>query len=245
MPNYNALKSHKKKQKIWTHMSPEFESKLHPELARRVKFVIQDLVARGWHPVIPELYGVVSTGYRSVSDQLTLKAKHPARTSVKFSFHNVTDKKGNPQSMAVHITDRDMPKRYDKNHPFAVDLELICQRHGLRTGNQWIDPWDPLHVQLYENDQKDIVQRGGRPPFLNAQLTLLPPQFKINSPGYYLPPRSIDNFMAGERFMLQSNYPNNNLYRSFDRLRLMPPEVMTNPFPHLNLTDDDSTLNLP
>ncbi|MEO6329422.1 MAG: hypothetical protein ABIO55_10830, partial [Ginsengibacter sp.] len=95
---------------VWVAMSPQFEAKLHPELARRVKLVMQDLFDRGWDPFIPEVYGREGTGYRSVADQAEILKKTPGRTSVKFSFHNVTDEEGNPQSMAVHITDRNLGK---------------------------------------------------------------------------------------------------------------------------------------
>lgn len=225
---------------IWMGMSPEFESRLHPELARRVKLVMMDLFDRGWDPFIPEVTGRQGTGYRSVAEQAEILKLTPGRTKVKFSFHNVTDAAGNPQSMAVHITDRNLGKHPTKHDPFIVDLEMLCERHGLRTGNSWKTMWDPLHVQLYENKDLKHVKRGRRPPYLSSKLVLLMPHFKLNPAPSYLPPRTIDNLMAGERFLLQSNYPNNNLYRRFNNLRLF-----NSPFPNLSFSDDFSRLNLP
>ena len=229
---------------LWTGMKPEFESKLHPELAKRIKLVMQDLFDRGWEPFIPELYGREGTGYRSVAEQAEILKKTPGRTSVKFSFHNVTDKEGNPRSMAVHVTDRNMPKHFTKTHPFVLDLEALCQRHGLMTGNQWKKPWDPLHVQLHENQYKKLAKRKGNLPYIKSKLVLLTPHLKLNPAPGYLPPRSLDNILAGERFILQNNYPNNNLYRRFNGLRTMP-FINDNPFSNLNLSGDSARLNFP
>lgn len=244
MGSKSKRRNKSKPKPIWMGMSPKFEAKLHPELARRVKYVMQDLFDRGWDPFIPEVYGREGTGYRSVADQQKILELTPGRTSVKFSFHNVTDDEGNPQSMAVHITDRNLGKNPTKTDPFIVDLEVICERHGLMSGNSWKKPWDPLHVQLYENKHKKLVQKGDRPPFMNAKLVLLPPRLSYHRQTNYLPPRSIDNLLAGERFILQDNYPNNNLYRRFNNLRLMPGSA-TNLFPNLSFDNNFSNLNLP
>ncbi|QHV97321.1 hypothetical protein GJR95_20945 [Spirosoma endbachense] len=163
-----------------------------------------DLVSRGWHPFIPEIYGKEGTGYRSVADHQKLKAEHPDRTGAKFSFHNVTDRAGNPQAMAVHVTDRSVGSDPPRNHAFIQDLQVLSERHGLLTGNTWVDPWDPLHVQLYENDLKAGVQQGKRPSFMDARLRLLPPVLGFKPHPTYLPPRTTANLLAGEVFLLDS-----------------------------------------
>ncbi len=218
-------------------MSEEFEKKLHPELAKRVKLVMKDLFDRGWNPCIPEVFGAEGTGYRSIADQMELRVKHPERSKVDFSFHNVTDAHGNPQAMAVHLMDRMLGNKLPKNHPFLIDLEIISERHGLRSGNSWKKPWDPLHVQLFEKDQLSSVKHGHRPPFLNSRLRLLPPTFKIHPPTTYLPPQTISNFNAGEKFYLGSNFPNlQTIQRPFGEPATYKHHLI-NDFPKLDLPE--------
>ena len=189
-------------------MGDTFEKLLHPALREKLSYLLEDLRARGWNPVVPEVFGVKGTGYRSVADQQKLIAKHPNRTKVKFSFHNVTTRGGTPQSMAVHVTEKSLGQKYSRDHPFLKDLEVLSERHGLRTGNSWKTPWDPLHVQLAENSSLKNVKAGRMPPPLESRLRLLPPRLGAGA-ATYLPPRTADNFMHGERFRLQRNISGN------------------------------------
>jgi hypothetical protein len=192
------------------------ESELHPELLKRINYVLQDLQARGWDVRL-------SNGSRSLSKQLLEKAA--GRSSASFSFHMVTDGAGRPQAMAVHVIDRSLGYRAAKGHPFWQDLETSAERHGLRTGNSWKKPWDPAHVQLYENKQLKDVRRGHRPAYLAPKLVLWAPRFSTRKIPTYLPPRSLGNFMAGERFYLElpETFSVNAAKPSFN-LQLQPPE---------------------
>jgi hypothetical protein len=169
------------------------EAELHPELLKRINYVLQDLQARGWDVRL-------SNGSRSLSKQILEKAA--GRSAVSFSFHMVTDAAGHPQAMAVHVIDRKLGYRAAKGHLFWQDLETSAERHGLRTGNSWKKPWDPAHVQLYENSQLKDIRRGLHPPYLSPKLVLWAPRFSFRKIPTYLPPRSLGNLMAGERFYL-------------------------------------------
>jgi hypothetical protein len=213
----------------------DFYKLLHPELRRRLTYLMDDLRERGWDPLIPEVFGVEGTGYRSPADQAQLKAKHPERTgSGSRSFHMIRASDGTPESMAVHITDRSLlgrnPRRGDA---FVEDLEALAERHGLRTGNRWKEPWDPLHVQLYENDQLKSVLQGARPDYLNPRAHLLPPSLGTR-PSQLLP--KIPNPFDPGRFKLNQGFgwpPKTNLpapppitrkdWDSGKWMRLVPP----------------------
>jgi hypothetical protein len=184
-------------------MSDKFTRQLHPALRERVGYVLEDLRARGWNPIVPEIFGKYGTGFRSQADQAKLRKTNPGRTRVKFSFHNVTAADGKPQSMAVHITDPSVGSNPKRGHPFVEDLQAISERHGLRTGNKWKKPWDPLHVQLFDNSALRAVRAGRRPHLPDPRLTLMPPRLLIHEPAM-LPPRSAADFNLGERFKLTS-----------------------------------------
>ncbi len=143
-------------------MGRDFETlQLHPTLATRLYSVLRDLKELGHNPVL-------TTGWRTQSEQAQLKAK--GRSRVPWSFHQYLAGK-TPASMAVHVTDKNMwPKgKYvapqNKNNKFWVDLEKSANRHGLYTGRQWKDPFDPAHVQLYDNSLRKYVAAGKNIPF--------------------------------------------------------------------------------
>jgi len=158
---------------------PDFYKQLHPELKRRVSYLMDDLRERGWNPYIPEVFGETGTGYRSPEEQAKLKKDFPDRTeSGDRSFHIIRSPNGSPESMAVHITERSVGANARKGDPFVEDLEALAERHGLRTGNRWKGKrWDPLHVQLYEKSQLTSVLEGARPNYLAPGAHLLPPSF--------------------------------------------------------------------
>jgi len=192
---------------------------------------MQALRERGWDPVIPEVYGNTGTGYRSIAEQLELKRLHPERTSVKFSFHSATYADGRARAMAVHIMDRKRGNSPKHGDPFIMDMEMISQRFGLQTGNSWKKPWDPLHVQLFNNKDKAKVERGEIPHLLPYRLVLLPPVFGQQGHSTYLPPTSPENFKAGEVFELHQGSNIRNGYKSLSRESNIPAILNTNSIP--------------
>lgn len=209
-------------------MSERFLQQLHPELITRIGYVLQELWRRGWDPIIPEVYGIEGTGYRSVKDQEILARFYPQRTHVKFGFHNVTDAEGHPQSMAVHVMDRLLGNHLPKGHPFLEDLQTAAQIYGLRTGNDWKgDSWDPFHVQLYENKSLQAIQQGAQPPFLEPRLRLWTPRLGNPTPG-----------PKWKSFLEQI------VERTFGRLQLDASNDPTNPNSLLNPSNPMSPYNL-
>jgi hypothetical protein len=244
-------------------VSEQFERQLHPELRRRIGYVVQDLMDRGWNPIIPEVYGPEGTGYRSFNDQLRLRREHPERTGVRYSFHNVTEPltfgptqataplqfqmqsfstsllarrptfgpfalrppTEIPGSMAVHVIDRNLGQNLPPGHSFWQDLQTSSQRHGLQTGNSWTTPWDPAHVQLYDNSALRRVSWGERPAYPQARLQLWAPSLSLRPQPSYTPPRSIENFMAGERFQLQMGMQTRTAQPSLGNFQLRPPSL--------------------
>jgi hypothetical protein len=140
---------------------------LHPYFRDRVLRVTMDLNSLGYDIIL-------RNGYRPISNQL--KEFKNKKSKVKFGFHNVTNPitKG-PESMAVHIYDRKLGEKPPKGHSFGSYLQISSERHGLRTGNTWKDPWDPAHVQLYRNDQLKLVKRNIRPKYLPPTHLRWPP----------------------------------------------------------------------
>jgi hypothetical protein len=135
---------------------------MHPKVAAKVAAVLLDLEGHNCQPIIDS--GV----WRKPSEQL---AKFRAGLSrVKWSFHNATNKRGTPESLAADITDQ----RWGWNSPtwFWLMLASSAKAHGLESGIYWglnqfqrdqitsaiFDEeftrqpltigWDPAHVQI-------------------------------------------------------------------------------------------------
>jgi hypothetical protein len=145
--------------------SGKFYSQLHPVLRERLADMLEDLREKGWNPRVPQLGGKEATGFRTLAAQaLASTPTTPGggtRSDVKFGFHNITTPAGQPNSMAVHVTDA---SQYGNDaalkRQFQVDLLAAAERYGMTTGLHWktrnrqgqlVPKPDPLHVQLGVN----------------------------------------------------------------------------------------------
>src|SRR5439155_1293532 len=120
----------------------KFYSQLHPELRERLADMLEDLREKGWNPRVPQLGGREATGFRTLRAQaLAATPQTPGggtRSDVTFGFHNVTTPAGQPNSMAVHVTDA---SQYGSDaalkKQFQVDLLAAAERYGMTTGLNW------------------------------------------------------------------------------------------------------------
>ena len=106
-------------------------------------------------------------------------------SQLQFGFHNVVDRLGNPESLAVDLLDDDFPLNTRKI--YIIDLARQCKPLGLITGIDWGLPyelkkklhgvidtrdldaietvkigWDPCHIQV-KNIKLSDVMKGYRP----------------------------------------------------------------------------------
>lgn len=127
---------------------------LDPEMAEKVKKLMQALKARGFEPKI--FYG-----WRSGKTQQRLKKQ--GKSQVSFSFHNAT-KDEQPASLAADIIDKNIawtgPK--DKVQSYRTAIGEEAKKLGLTWGGDWsFDDW--AHVQLLPNNQLARVKRESNP----------------------------------------------------------------------------------
>jgi hypothetical protein len=132
---------------------------LYPTFRTRVVNVISTLESQGIRPRIQE-------AWRSPADQL--RAFNSGHSKLKFGFHNVTSKNGDPEALAVDMLDDDHPLNVSTS--YLLRLAAAAQGAGLITGIRWGVPnklvggidaaivaqnwsapvkvgWDPTHVQ--------------------------------------------------------------------------------------------------
>jgi hypothetical protein len=134
-------------------------STLYPAFAARLVKVIQQLEADGLRPRIQD-------AWRSPAEQLA--AFNAGHSKLKYGFHNVTDKNGAPEALAVDLLDDNAPLNPAKT--YMLKLAAAAEAAGLTTGVRWGLPamfkaaideaiaaqnwkaevkigWDPLHVE--------------------------------------------------------------------------------------------------
>jgi peptidoglycan L-alanyl-D-glutamate endopeptidase CwlK len=124
---------------------------LNPLLKTKVTAVLLALKKRGYQPKI--FYG-----WRSVATQLKLYAQ--GNSKVKFSFHNVQQPNGTPNSYAADIID----KRYGwspkaKSSGFWKALGEEAKKQKLYWGGDWKGFRDWAHVQLSPNSDLSKVKK--------------------------------------------------------------------------------------
>jgi hypothetical protein len=134
-------------------------SECYPKFAQSVTNILTELESQGLRPRIQE-------AWRSPADQLA--AYNSGHSKLKYGFHNVTDKNGKPESLAVDILDDDAP--LNPSNRFLLMLAAFARKYGLQTGILWgltsalsngVDQaintgnfdanvkigWDPCHVE--------------------------------------------------------------------------------------------------
>jgi hypothetical protein len=149
-------------------------AELYPTFRERLKKVITDMEARGYHPRIQD-------AYRSPEDQM--KAYNAGNSKLKFGFHNVTGANGAKESLAVDMLDDDFPLNSRKE--YLLNLADACQKQGLNSGIRWGLPpalqktiddaiaakdwkkdikigWDPTHIEPVGMTATD-AKNGKRP----------------------------------------------------------------------------------
>lgn len=101
--------------------------KISPSIRAHVAAVITELEAAGYRPQID------SQVWRSIAQQAKLKAE--GKSTVSYSYHNVSTPMGSPDALAADIVD----VRWQWNAPRSYWLQLAAaaQRQGLTTGIYW------------------------------------------------------------------------------------------------------------
>jgi hypothetical protein len=149
-------------------------TELYPTFRKRIQAVIQNLEAQGLRPRIQD-------AWRSPEDQL--KAFNSGHSKLKYSFHNVTGKKGTKEALAVDMLDDDHPAQEGKE--YLLRLAAAAEEQGLVTGIRWGVPikllasidtaiankdwkapvkigWDPTHCQ--PTDLTPAQAKAGKRP---------------------------------------------------------------------------------
>ena len=124
---------------------------MKPEMAAKVRLVLDKLAQRGFQPKI--FYG-----WRSVAVQAQLFAE--GKSKVRFSFHNAQLPDGTPFSYAADIIDSRFawtPQAESAGFWKALGEEAHAQ--GLVWGGDWKSFPDWAHVQLVANGELSRVMR--------------------------------------------------------------------------------------
>lgn len=126
----------------WTE-SQKLES-LDPEFRKKVDKVIMDLKSQGYKPR-------VDFGWRDLAYQQELVKKGASKTT--FSWHNVTNAKGEPAALAVDFIDNSVfkNKKWDDNAKFWDDLGKAARKQGLIWGGDWKSFKDKPHLQMHDD----------------------------------------------------------------------------------------------
>jgi len=149
---------------------------LYHKFVPKVRAIIKDLEGHGYIPLIV-------WAWRSPEEQERLYKQ--GSTKIKYGFHNVSDRLGGPEAMAVDIVDA----RYMYNAPkrFWLMLASSALAHGCESGVLWTGSnillrnrimkaikerdfsyngplgWDCAHVQMLPNSKLAAVRKGWRP----------------------------------------------------------------------------------
>lgn len=119
MPNYTKEQRTKLNEdrllKVYHTMRPKFLA------------IIKDLEGKGWEPIID------AQVHRTPAQQAELKRK--GNSSVSYSYHTVTGRNGEPESLAIDLTDA----RYGWDSPpdYWLQLASSAESHGCETGIRW------------------------------------------------------------------------------------------------------------
>ena len=162
----------------------------------RARKVIEDLVAKGWDPIIV-------SSWRSQKSQQLLFVRD--QTTKRFSFHNIESDSLFPSAMAADIVDSSarygtfidprtgmrMPHVEHRNSAirFFRDLAESAEKHGLITGGskeqqtlRLDTSWeahglstDPSHVQMLPYDQLPEYQREAERAYEESHPGMTPP----------------------------------------------------------------------
>jgi hypothetical protein len=134
-------------------------TELYPAFAKRVAKLIEDLEAQGFRPRIQDAWR---------SEEAQRIAFEAGKSNVRFGFHNVTGKKGEPEALAVDLLDDDFP--LNPRREYLLRLAGAARDRSLNTGIGWgLKPklreavdhaiatqqwnavvkigWDPCHVE--------------------------------------------------------------------------------------------------
>jgi peptidoglycan L-alanyl-D-glutamate endopeptidase CwlK len=124
---------------------------MKPEMAAKVRVVLDRLAARGFQPKI--FYG-----WRSVAVQAQLFAE--GKSKVRFSFHNAQLPDGTPGSYAADIIDaRYAWTAQAESSGFWKALGEEARAEGMVWGGDWASFRDWAHVQLVANGELSRVMR--------------------------------------------------------------------------------------
>lgn len=124
---------------------------MKPEMAAKVRVVLERLAARGFQPKI--FYG-----WRSVAVQAQLFAE--GKSKVRFSFHNAQLPDGTPCAYAADIIDaRYAWTAQAEGSGFWRALGEEARAQGMVWGGDWASFRDWAHVQLVANGELSRVMR--------------------------------------------------------------------------------------
>jgi hypothetical protein len=111
---------------------------LEPSFRAKVERVLARLKAKGYSPKL-------DYGWRSVAYQQELVRKGVSKAT--FSWHNVTDSKGEPMALAADIIQT--KPDWNTSNPFWKAVGEAARAEGLVWGGDWTSLKDYPHVQMY------------------------------------------------------------------------------------------------
>jgi hypothetical protein len=112
-------------------------SECDPELAAKVRAVLQGLETQGYRPWIRE-------SWRSPTEQE--RAYIAGRSEIQLGFHNVTGRNGEHRAFAVDVVERTDGARTKPQ--YAVTLARLANANDLQTGISWgLMDWDRRTVE--------------------------------------------------------------------------------------------------
>jgi hypothetical protein len=112
-------------------------SECDPELAAKVRAVLQGLETQGYRPWIRE-------SWRSPTEQE--RAYVAGRSEIQLGFHNVTGRNGEHRAFAVDVVERTDGARTKPR--YAVTLARLAKVNDLQTGISWgLMEWDRQAVE--------------------------------------------------------------------------------------------------
>lgn len=102
-------------------------NKISPSIRNQIVAILDELQRAGYYPQID------AQVWRSAAQQAKLKAE--GKSTVSYSFHNVSTSSGDPDSLAADIVD----VRWQWNAPkhYWLRLAAAAERQGLTTGIYW------------------------------------------------------------------------------------------------------------
>lgn len=127
--------------------------KMHPAMRPKVRAILADLDSHGLKPVIH------ADVWRSPARQAQLV--RAGRSTVRYSFHTVTGRNGQPESLAADVVG--FYQGWNVSPEFWRKLASSARAHNLETGINWRF-YDPAHVQPKSSTITLAQAKAGKRP---------------------------------------------------------------------------------